>query len=232
MPSIYNFKPAFQHVLRPATGWLARHAVTANAVTLAAVILSSIQGAFIVWQPAARWPLLMMPATLLLRMALNAIDGLLAREYDSASDLGLILNELGDLISDVVLYLPLALVREVPAPLMVVVVCIALVSEAAGLVAKQISNVRGNEGPMGKSDRAVLFGALAFALGLHLVTFAWITGLLALAIVLLAGTIVNRANSALRRCVQSRAVETIQSEAQFPLTCDLSQKTQMRSSTF
>jgi CDP-diacylglycerol---glycerol-3-phosphate 3-phosphatidyltransferase len=202
--SVYNFKPAFQNLLRPAARWLARHAVTANEVTIAAVVLSSVQGTFIVWQPAAAWPLLLMPLTLLARLSLNAIDGLLAREHGSASDLGVVLNELGDLISDTVLYLPLALAPGVPAPLVVAAVCLALLSEATGLVARQISEARGNEGPMGKSDRAVLFGALAFALGLRVPMGVWTTGLLVLTIVLLAVTIVNRVDGALRRAVQPR----------------------------
>jgi CDP-diacylglycerol--glycerol-3-phosphate 3-phosphatidyltransferase len=34
-------------------------------------------------------------------MALNAIDGMLAREHDMQSPLGAMLNELGDVLSDV-----------------------------------------------------------------------------------------------------------------------------------
>ncbi|MEW6129898.1 MAG: CDP-alcohol phosphatidyltransferase family protein [Acidobacteriota bacterium] len=204
MPSVYNLKPAFQSCLRPAARWLARHSITANEVTVAAVMISSIQGAFIVWQPAVAWPLILMPVTLFIRLSLNAIDGILAREHGLASNLGVVLNEFGDLASDMMLYLPLALVPEVSTPLLVVVVCLALVSEAMGLVALQISGARGNEGPMGKSDRAVLFGALAFALGLGVASQAWSTGLLILTMMLLIATIANRAGSALRRAKRTR----------------------------
>jgi CDP-diacylglycerol--glycerol-3-phosphate 3-phosphatidyltransferase len=207
VPSVYQFKPAFQHILRPAARQLARFGVTANEVTLAATILSVIQGAIILWQPADCWPLLFMPLMLLVRLALNAIDGILAREHGSASDLGVVLNELGDLLSDMALYLPLALVPGVPGPLLVVAVCLGLVSEATGLVAKPITGARGNQGPMGKSDRAVLFGALALALGLRLLPGAWVTGLLILTIVMLAKTIANRAGGALRSAAQSHGKE-------------------------
>jgi CDP-diacylglycerol--glycerol-3-phosphate 3-phosphatidyltransferase len=227
MPSVYNFKPAFQSLLRPLARWLAQRAVTANEVTIAALALSSIQGAFITWQPAAAWPLLLMPLTLLARLSLNAIDGLLAREHGSASALGVLLNELGDLISDIVLYLPLALVPGVAAPLIVVAVCLALVSEATALVARQISNVRGNQGPMGKSDRAVLFGLLALALGLRIPPGTWINGLLALTIVLLAATIVNRAGGALLRTVPVRGKGTSDSEAGVPNQQDEPQQTNL-----
>jgi CDP-diacylglycerol--glycerol-3-phosphate 3-phosphatidyltransferase len=199
MPSIYNLKPAFQSFLRPATCWLAHFGVTANQVTLTAMVLSLTQGVWVAWQPKAALPLLLMPVTLFVRMALNAIDGLLAREFASGSDLGIILNELGDLISDMALYLPLSLVPGVSAPLMVVAVCLASVSEACAILASQISGVRGNEGPMGKSDRAVLFGALAFAHGLRVPGGYGLNCLLILIIVLLAATILNRINGALRR---------------------------------
>ncbi len=204
MSSIYSFKPAFQNLLRPATRWLARHAISANQVTITATVLSLAQGIVIVWQPTAALPLLLLPVTLLVRMALNAIDGLLAREHDSGSDLGILLNELGDLLSDLALYLPLALVPGVSAPLIVVAVCLTLVSEATGVVAMQISKARGNEGPMGKSDRAALFGALAVALGLRLPTEVWLTSLLVLTNVLLAVTILNRWRGALRRTLQTQ----------------------------
>src|SRR5262245_19711329 len=139
MLSVYNLKPAFQSLLRPAARWLVRRNVTANEVTISATVLSFVQGIWIAWQPTAALPLLLMPVILLVRMALNAIDGLLAREYGSGSDLGIILNELGDLISDTALYLPLALVSGMSALLMVIAVCLALVSEATGIVALQIS---------------------------------------------------------------------------------------------
>jgi CDP-diacylglycerol--glycerol-3-phosphate 3-phosphatidyltransferase len=52
---------------------------------------------------------------------------------------------------------------------------------------------------MGKSDRAVVFGALAFALGFRVPMGAWTSGLLVLTIALLVVTIVNRARGALSR---------------------------------
>ena len=50
--------------------------------------------------PEVRWPLLLIPVVLVLRMALNAIDGMLAREHGMRTRLGALLNELGDVISD------------------------------------------------------------------------------------------------------------------------------------
>ena len=40
MPSVYLLKPAFQRLLRPLVRWLAEAGVTANQVTVAALLLS------------------------------------------------------------------------------------------------------------------------------------------------------------------------------------------------
>jgi CDP-diacylglycerol--glycerol-3-phosphate 3-phosphatidyltransferase len=227
MPSVYHFKPAFQSFLRPAVGWLARRKVTANEVTIAALALSSIQGLLIVWQPAAALPLFFMPLTLFARMALNAIDGMLAREHGSASPAGVVLNELGDGLADLVLYLPLALVPGVPGALLVIIVCLALLSETAALVALQISGTRGNQGPLGKSDRAVLFGGLAVALGFRLSTDFWLTALLILTIALLGATIVNRVACGLRRALPEGQTPTSACEGRFADADGLAQQTEI-----
>lgn len=62
------------------------------------------------WRPESRWPLLLLPVFLFARMALNAINGMLAREHTMESPLGVILNEIGGRVSDAALYLPLACV--------------------------------------------------------------------------------------------------------------------------
>lgn len=198
MPSVYDLKPKFQALLRPIVNLLASASVTANQVTISAVILSFIGGAFIAWQPHASWPLLTLPLVLFLRMGLNAIDGMLAREHAQQSKLGAILNELGDVIADAALYLPLALLTHICASLVVLFVLLATVSEMMGVVAIQIGAKRQYQGPMGKSDRAFWLGAIALALGLGVSLGAWVNWLLVLMLLLLVMTIVNRAKGALK----------------------------------
>jgi CDP-diacylglycerol--glycerol-3-phosphate 3-phosphatidyltransferase len=53
--------------------------------------------------PGSTWPLLLLPVTLLLRMALNAVDGMMAKEHAKASAAGVVLNELSDVIADAAL---------------------------------------------------------------------------------------------------------------------------------
>jgi phosphatidylglycerophosphate synthase len=197
MASIYSLKPAFQRLLRPVTRWLAGLGVTANHVTVSAAALSCSVGATIAWVPQARWPLLLMPAALFVRMALNAIDGILAREHGMQSRLGAVLNELGDVASDAALYLPLALVPGMPAALLVLVVLFAVIGEMAGVLAVQIGAHRRYDGPMGKSDRAFVFGCVSLLIGAGVPAGPWLHILLGVTLLLSAWTIVNRARHAL-----------------------------------
>jgi CDP-diacylglycerol--glycerol-3-phosphate 3-phosphatidyltransferase len=197
MASIYGIKPAFQNLLRPVTRTLFASGVTANQVTVAAALLSIAVGACIALFPTARWPLLMLPAFLFVRMALNAIDGMLAREHAQKSRLGAVLNEVGDVIADTALYLPLALVPGFDERLVVLAATLAIITELTGLVALQIGATRRYDGPMGKSDRAFVFGLIALLAGLGVPLSPWLTPALFLILVLLAITIVNRARRAL-----------------------------------
>jgi len=197
MASIYDLKPAFQNLLRPVTRALFAAGVTANQVTVAAALLSVAVGACIAFFPTARWPLLVLPAFLFVRMALNAIDGLLAREHAQKSRLGAVLNEVGDVIADTALYLPLALVPGFDARLVVLAATLAIVTELTGLVGLQIGATRRYDGPMGKSDRAFVFGLLALLAGLGFATHTPFTIALFLTNLLLLVTIFNRARRAL-----------------------------------
>ena len=209
MPSIYDIKPRFQALLRPLVKQLAERGVSANQVTVAAVIVSILSGLCIALWPQAHWPLLAVPAVLFVRMALNAIDGMLAREFNMKSRLGAVLNELGDVVSDALLYLPFALISGVPAALIVFIVVLAIVSEMTGVVSVQIGATRRYDGPMGKSDRALVFGVLGLLLGLGVTPSLWLTAVLWGMLVLSALTIFNRARRALAEIGKDRVSTNI-----------------------
>ena len=197
MASIYDLKPAFQRLLRPLAASLVRAGVTPNQVTVGALLLSAAAGAIVAWT-RARWSLLLLPPALFARMALNALDGMMAREHGMKTRLGSLLNELGDVISDALLYLPLALVPGWPAAAVVCAVVLAGAGELAGVAAVQAGASRRYDGPMGKSDRAAVFGALGLALGLGAPAGRWLDVVLWIVVGLLALTIANRARQALR----------------------------------
>ena len=195
MPTIYDLKPRFQARLRPLADSLAKAGVTANGVTVEAIVLSLAHGAWLALAPDSRWPFLLLPVTLFLRMALNAIDGMMAREHGMKSPQGAVLNELGDVISDAALYLPFALVAGVNAPLVVLVVTAAIIGEMAGALGPMLGATRRYDGPLGKSDRAFAFGLLALLIGVGLTPGLWTTIYLAVLLALGALTIFNRARS-------------------------------------
>lgn len=193
--SIYALKPRFQALLRPLVGALYRAGVTANQVTVAACVVSVALGLWLALTPQSVGLFLLVPLWLAVRMALNAIDGMLAREFGQASPLGAYLNELTDVISDSALYAPFALLAGSSAWLVGIVIVLAIISEMAGVLGRP----RRYDGPMGKSDRAFVFGLVGLLVGLDMpmdFAFNWVWSAV---IVLLAVTIVNRVRRGLAR---------------------------------
>jgi CDP-diacylglycerol--glycerol-3-phosphate 3-phosphatidyltransferase len=197
MPSIYALKPRFQGLLRPAVAAMAKTGVTANQVTLFACAASIAVGIFLCHRDA-KW-LLILPPFFFIRMALNAVDGMLAREFGQKSRLGAYLNELSDVVADAFLYLPFAYLPGFDPLLMGVVIVLAVISEMTGVVGVMTGSSRRYDGPMGKSDRAFVFGALALWIGLGGPVAPeaayWFSVGMA---VLLAATIVNRVRKGLK----------------------------------
>lgn len=197
MASIYQLKPQFQQLLRPLVKALAGAGITANQVTLAALALSLLTGMVLALSSAKSSVFLLMPVVLFVRMALNAIDGLLAREHGMKTPLGAILNELCDVISDTALYLPFALLPGISLWLIVLLVISAIISEMVGVIGIQIGASRRYDGPMGKSDRAFAFGVIALAIGCGLPSAPWMNEVFTVMLLLTLATIANRARKAL-----------------------------------
>lgn len=196
--TIYDLKPAFQSLLRPACRALVRAGVTANQVTIAAMLISIGVGAVFALNVGRTWSALLVPVWLFLRMALNAIDGMMAREHDMQSPLGGFLNELTDVISDAALYLPFALVAGISGELIIFIVFASLLVEMTGVVAVQVGASRRYDGPMGKSDRAFAFGLLGLLIGLGAPLEPWVNPALAVVAGLAIWTVINRIRSGLR----------------------------------
>ncbi|KAF1055074.1 MAG: Inner membrane protein YnbA [Stenotrophomonas maltophilia] len=197
MLSVYQLKPRFQNLLRPLVRRLYDAGISANQVTLAACAVSLLVAALVAGLAAHPVVFALIPLWMLLRMAFNAIDGMLAREFAQQSQLGAYLNELTDVIADTALYLPFALLPGVSPALVVLVAVLALVSEYAGVLGPMIGASRRYDGPMGKSDRALAFGVLGAGVASALLPLGWIDGLLLLVAALGAWTIVNRVRKGL-----------------------------------
>jgi len=172
--------------------------LTPNFVTMLAILGSIAVGVAVSFADKRPVLLLLLPIWLFLRMALNAIDGMMARELSMSTQLGAVLNELGDAVSDLGLYLPLALLYQ-PAQWPVIAFSIgAVLTEFSGVLGRALGGSRPYEGPMGKSDRAFIVGALGLVTFLFpAVATAW-PWIFAIATLLTVVICLNRIRKALR----------------------------------
>lgn len=198
MPSIYQIKPAFQNLLRPLVRRLFNNGTTANQITLIAGSGSVLVGLFIAGFVLHPWVFALVPLWMIVRMALNAIDGMLAREFNQQSRLGAYLNELCDIVADCALILPFALLPGISLWLVLLVTLLALFSEYTGVLGSMVGASRRYDGPMGKSDRAFVLGIVASAIALGWISAPWINALFAILAALLICTLVNRVRQGLK----------------------------------
>ncbi|MEK7355866.1 MAG: CDP-alcohol phosphatidyltransferase family protein, partial [Bdellovibrionota bacterium] len=176
---------------------LIKAGITPNEVTCFAVVISVGFAAALAYFHASTIVFALVPAFLLVRMALNAIDGMMAREANLESPQGVFLNELGDVVCDLALFFAFCSTGVVRVEPTIVFAILAMLSEMAGLGATQVGARRGYEGPMGKSDRAVLASALAIAYVWGVRSPFAFDSILAFGSLALVLTIFNRIRSAL-----------------------------------
>jgi CDP-diacylglycerol---glycerol-3-phosphate 3-phosphatidyltransferase len=196
--TVYAVKPRFQDLLRPLVGRLAASGINANQITVGAAFGSVVCAALVGWFAAHPAIFALIPAWLFARMALNAADGMLAREFGQESVLGFYLNEIADVVSDAALYAPFALVAPFGAFGIGLIVVLSLLTEFAGVLAAAAGTARRYDGPMGKSDRAVVFGLLGLWIAIAGVLPGWIRWLIPIFVILLVLTTANRIYRAIR----------------------------------
>lgn len=198
MITTMNSKPWFQKRLRPTARLLADAGVTANQVTLATMGVSLATGITVLLHLDSAVILWLIPGALLVRLANNHIDGLLAKEHGMKTPFGGILNELSDVFCDAVLYLPLAWVMGISSGLVVLAVFLGLMAEMAGVVAVSVGATRREDGPMSKKPRGIAFAGVAVALAVGTAPGAWLNVVLILMCLALLLTVVKRVHGALQ----------------------------------
>ena len=195
--SIYDLKPKFQNLLRPLVIKLEQRGVTANQVTLTACAISVILGLILTALSEYHSLFILIPIWLFVRMALNAIDGMLAREFNQKSRLGGYLNEITDVVSDAALYLPFAFVHPFDALQIGLIIWLSALTEFCGVLGQVQGKTRRYDGPLGKSDRAFLFGVLGLVYVFVPVLPNFLYWLVWIAIILLIATCIKRVKSGL-----------------------------------
>jgi CDP-diacylglycerol---glycerol-3-phosphate 3-phosphatidyltransferase len=163
--SVYQLKSRFQDLLNPIMLKLYRANVSANQVTLGVFISSLVMAGMLYFIPSLMiW--FALPVFMLIRMAGNAIDGMLARQYNQQTDLGFMLNEITDLLADAALLLAFSAVTGFDAYWLVSLLLLTWLSEFIALMGQIIMGERQNSGPLGKSDRAVFLSVFAILIGM------------------------------------------------------------------
>ncbi len=199
--SIYSLKPKFQNLLRPLAQFLFKSGVTANQVTLFACVISMVLGLGLYTLQSASVLFVLLPIWMFVRMAFNAIDGMLARDFKQQSRLGAYLNEVTDVVSDAALYLPFVWIAPFSGMQIAWVIWLSTLSEMVGILGHVIGKSRRYDGPMGKSDRAFVFGLLGLLVATTDVLTQYSTAfysLMWLLIALIMWTIVRRIRAGLQ----------------------------------
>ena len=185
MPLFPSIKPRLKRQLKPFVQRLASAGATPNQVMWVNFVLCATGGGAVLLGSFSPHFLLAIPVVLLLRTMLNATDGMLTREYKHQTRLGATLTELGDVFSDVMLYLPFALIPGIHAWLMVVLVILIVIAELSTIMAHIARVAKPYDGPMGKSDRAAIFFILSLIIGCGVTPGLWTNIVLGITAILL-----------------------------------------------
>lgn len=102
------------------------------------------------------------------------------------------------MLSDIALYLPFMLLPDSNIPLVLVMLFCAVMTEFCGVLAQTINGIRSYAGPLGKSDRALVFGTWGLALAIWPQLVQWNNVMWGIATLLLVWTVINRCRSVLR----------------------------------
>lgn len=198
--ALYDVKPRFRALLQGMVPFL--RPIHPDAITLAGLACSV--GAAILFQAAGQepWLFLVIPILLLLRITLNALDGMVAQATGKARPFGEVLNEVADRLSDAAILLGIAVSPLSSLAWGAPAVVLVLLSSYVGILGKAVGAGRQYGGLLGKADRMLYLGlasilasfvgnpALLTARGRPLTLFDCLLGAFSL---LAAITIVQRA---------------------------------------
>ena len=194
--SIYKLKTKFQNLLMPICEKLVKLKVSPNQITITTVLLNIVFAGLIYKFNDYKLIYLTVPVFLFLRMALNALDGMIANKFNQKTKMGVFYNEAGDVVSDTVFFYVFLRVIGINEVYNLFFVFLSILSEYVGVTAMMVDNKRHYEGPMGKSDRAFLISLLAIVY--YFIGNKYFDYVLILAIVLLVFTIFNRICSSVK----------------------------------
>ncbi len=190
--SSYALKGIFQHLLTPAMERLIEWRVTPNWITLFSCTLCVLYAVVMATTDMQRTLLILMPPFLLLRMALNALDGMVAEASGQKTSWGSVLNEVCDVVSDIALLVAFIVVLPEYRVLLIVLLLLSLLIEFVSLALYQAIRIRPFSGPFSKSDRAIFMAILALVVWIVPDGGLWLGSLISAGLVLALVTLWNR----------------------------------------
>jgi CDP-diacylglycerol--glycerol-3-phosphate 3-phosphatidyltransferase len=182
-------------MLRPCVSALWKMGITPNQITLGTCMLSVATGLWLFCSKSDRFYIL--PLFFFFRMALNAIDGMLAKEHNLKTPMGAILNEVTDVVSDGFLYFAFSRFSFINQNLLFFIIFFSAVTEITGLAVLLNGSPRQYAGPMGKSDRAFVFSIFAILICFGIINETFYSAILAIVSLLLMATVINRTRKSL-----------------------------------
>ena len=159
---IYSVKPRFQHALGGIEAFLVRKRVHPDYITSSALLVSVAGGLALYGASWYSLLLLLIPPLVLVRTALNALDGLVARDTGLARPWGEVLNESCDRLSDIALFVGLMFAPGSNVAFGSAALVLMLFSSYVGTAAKAAGGRRQYGGIMGKADRMLFLGVASF----------------------------------------------------------------------
>ena len=159
--ALYDVKPRFRAVLQGMMPAL--RAVHPDWITLWGLLCSLLAAALFQTAEAARWPFLVIPVLLLLRIVFNALDGMVAQATGKARAFGEVLNEMADRLSDLAILLGIAVSSLSSLPWGVAASLPVVLSSYVGVLGKAVGAGRQYGGILGKADRMLYLGLACVA---------------------------------------------------------------------
>lgn len=156
---IYSLKPRFVRSLRGIEDILVDSRISPDALSASGVVVGAVAGALLALGAALEQPLLWLGVAPLgvARLALNALDGSVARRTGTGRPFGAVVNEVCDRLADWAMLIPIA---SFVSPILVLTSVLAALSvSSTGVLVQAMTGTRATGGPMGKADRIAIVAA-------------------------------------------------------------------------
>jgi phosphatidylglycerophosphate synthase len=159
----YRSKRALVGRLDGIVGRLAAAGVSPDLVTISAIPVAAIGGLCLLASPTVPLALLLVPVAAGLRLAINLVDGALARATDRSHPRGELLNEVSDRLADVALLGPVAFLPGAQRETILLGLTGAVMASFVGVASRAAGGPRLYTGILSKPGRMALLSVFAIA---------------------------------------------------------------------